>query len=213
MQATRIIAVRHGETAWNVATRIQGQLDIGLNARGRWQAAQVAQALRGEPLQAAYASDLARAWDTAQTIAQASAVGLTAHVGLRERGFGEFEGLTHADIEARWPEHALRWRQRDPQWAPPSGESLAELRDRIRHTLDELASAHVGQQIVLVAHGGVLDVLYRLATGQAAEAPRSWQLGNATINRLLWTPEGLSLVGWSDASHLESEPVLDETSD
>ena len=101
MQATRIIAVRHGETAWNVATRIQGQLDIGLNARGRWQAAQVAQALRGEPLQAAYASDLARAWDTAQAIAQASAVGLTAHVGLRERGFGEFEGLTHADIEAR----------------------------------------------------------------------------------------------------------------
>jgi probable phosphoglycerate mutase len=213
MQATRIIAVRHGETAWNVATRIQGQLDIGLNARGRWQAAQVAQALRGEPLQAAYASDLARAWDTAQAIAQASDVGLTAHVGLRERGFGEFEGLTHADIEARWPEHALRWRQRDPHWAPPSGESLAELRDRIRHTLDELASAHVGQQIVLVAHGGVLDVLYRLATGQAAEAPRSWQLGNATINRLLWTPEGLSLVGWSDASHLESEPVLDESSD
>jgi probable phosphoglycerate mutase len=213
MQATRIIAVRHGETAWNVATRIQGQLDIGLNARGRWQAAQVAQALRGEPLHAVYASDLARAWDTAQAIAQVSAVGLTEHVGLRERGFGEFEGQTHADIEASWPEHALRWRQRDPHWAPPGGESLAALRDRIRHTVDELAAAHVGQQIVLVAHGGVLDVLYRLATGQAAEAPRSWQLGNATINRLLWTPEGLSLVGWSDASHLESEPVLDESSD
>ena len=213
MQATRIIAVRHGETAWNVATRIQGQLDIGLNARGRWQAAQVAQALRGEPLQAVYASDLARAWDTAQAIAQASAVGLTAHTGLRERGFGEFEGLTHADIEAGWPEHALRWRQRDPHWAPPNGESLAELRDRIRGTVDEMASAHVGQQIVLVAHGGVLDALYRLATGQTIQAPRSWQLGNATINRLLWTPEGLSLVGWSDASHLESEPVLDETSD
>ena len=213
MQATRIIAVRHGETAWNVATRIQGQLDIGLNARGRWQAAQVAQALRGEPLQAVYASDLARAWDTAQAIAQVSAVGLTAHVGLRERGFGEFEGLTHADIEARWPEHGLRWRQRDPHWAPPAGESLAELRDRIRGTVDELALAHVGQQIVLVAHGGVLDALYRLATGQTIQAPRSWQLGNATINRLLWTPEGLSLVGWSDATHLESEPVLDESSD
>jgi probable phosphoglycerate mutase len=213
MQATRIIAIRHGETAWNVATRIQGQLDIGLNARGRWQAAQVAQALRGEPLHAVYASDLARAWDTAQAIAQASAAVLTAHTGLRERGFGEFEGQTHADMEANWPEHALRWRQRDPHWAPPGGESLAELRDRIRHTVDELASAHVGQHIVLVAHGGVLDVLYRLATGQAAQAPRSWPLGNATINRLLWTPEGLSLVGWSDATHLESEPPLDEASD
>jgi len=79
--------------------------------------------------------------------------------------------------------------------------------------VDELASAHLGEQIVLVAHGGVLDALYRLATGQAIQAPRSWQLGNATINRLLWTPEGLSLVGWSDARHLDTEPVRDETSD
>ena len=213
MQATRIIAIRHGETAWNVATRIQGQLDIELNARGRWQAAQVAQALQGEPVQAVYASDLKRAWATAEAIAQASAAGLTAHTGLRERGFGEFEGQTHADIEATWPHHALQWRRREPDWAPPGGESLTALRERIRRTVDELAGAHVGQQIVLVAHGGVLDALYRLATGQALQAPRSWQLGNATINRLLWTPEGLSLVGWSDARHLESEPLLDETSD
>ena len=213
MQATRLIAIRHGETAWNVATRIQGQLDIELNARGRWQAAQVAQALQGDPVQAVYASDLKRAWATAEAIAQTSATGLTAHAGLRERGFGEFQGQTHADIEANWPEHALRWRQRDPDWAPPGGESLAALRERTRRTVDELASAHVGQQIVLVAHGGVLDALYRLATGQTIQAPRSWPLGNATINRLLWTPEGLSLVGWSDARHLDAEPVRDETSD
>jgi probable phosphoglycerate mutase len=213
MQATRIIAIRHGETAWNVATRIQGQLDIELNDRGRWQAAQVALALRDEPLQAVYASDLKRAWSTAEAIAQSKAIGLTAHVGLRERSFGEFQGQTHADIEANWPQQALRWRQREPDWAPPGGESLAVLRERIRCTVDELASAHLGEQIVLVAHGGVLDALYRLATGQAIQAPRSWQLGNATINRLLWTPEGLSLVGWSDARHLESEPLLDETSD
>jgi probable phosphoglycerate mutase len=83
----------------------------------------------------------------------------------------------------------------------------------VAETVQRIAARHPGELIVLVAHGGVLDVLYRLATGQAAEAPRNWQLGNATINRLLWTPEGLSLVGWSDASHLESEPVLDESSD
>ncbi len=78
--------------------------------------------------------------------------------------------------------------------------------------MDELAGAHVGQQIVLVAHGGVLDALYRLATAQPIGAPRSWQLGNASINRLLWTPQGLSVVGWSDARHLEAEPLLDESS-
>ena len=212
MQSTRIIAIRHGETAWNVATRIQGQLDIGLNARGRWQAAQVAQALLGEPLQAVYASDLARAWDTAQAIARASATALTAHLGLRERHFGAFQGQTHAEIESGWPQHALHWRQRNPDWAPPGGESLAEVRERTRRTVDELAGAHVGQQIVLVAHGGVLDALYRLATAQPIGAPRSWQLGNASINRLLWTPQGLSVVGWSDARHLEAEPLLDESS-
>lgn len=72
MQATRIIAVRHGETAWNVDTRIQGHLDIALNDTGRWQARQVARALADEPLAAVYTSDLQRAHATAQAIAQAS---------------------------------------------------------------------------------------------------------------------------------------------
>jgi probable phosphoglycerate mutase len=65
---------------------------------------------------------------------------------------------------------------------------------------------------VLVAHGGVLDVLYRNATGQGLQAPRTWNLGNATINRLLWTPDGLTLVGWADTRHLEDDEALDETS-
>ncbi|MEI6601697.1 MAG: histidine phosphatase family protein, partial [Comamonadaceae bacterium] len=62
------------------------------------------------------------------------------------------------------------------------------------------------------AHGGVLDILYRLATRQNLQTPRSWNLGNATINRLLWTPEGMSLVGWADTRHLEDDEALDETS-
>ena len=74
-----------------------------------------------------------------------------------------------------------------------------------------IRDSHTGEQIVMVAHGGVLDLLYRAATGQALQAPRTWQLGNTAINRLLWTPEGLTLVGWSDTSHLDDE-TLDETS-
>jgi probable phosphoglycerate mutase len=75
-----------------------------------------------------------------------------------------------------------------------------------------LAARHPGELIVLVAHGGVLDVLYRDATGQELQAPRTWELGNAAINRLLWTPEGLTLVGWADTQHLQNESTLDETS-
>ena len=213
MQATRIIAVRHGETAWNVATRIQGQLDIPLNARGQWQAARVAAALAAEPLDAVYASDLARAWATGAAIAQAAGRPMHAHTGLRERGFGSLQGQTFAEIEAAFPEDARRWRSRDPDWAPPGGESLIRLGERISHTFAEIAGRHLGEQIVLVAHGGVLDVLSRLATGQAIQAPRTWNLGNATINRLLWTPETLTLVGWADARHLDEAAVLDEGAD
>jgi probable phosphoglycerate mutase len=211
MLATRIIAIRHGETAWNVDTRLQGHLDIALNSRGLWQAEQAARALEAEPIEAIYASDLLRAWHTASAIAQTTAAPLVASQNLRERCFGSFEGKTYAELEAQWPEASLRWRQRQPDWAPPGGESLLTLRERISGTVDVMAAQHLGGQIVLVAHGGVLDVLYRLATGQELQAPRTWHLGNAAINRLLWTPEGLTLVGWGDTRHLE-EATLDEDS-
>ena len=215
MSATRIIAIRHGETAWNVDTRLQGHLDIALNARGQWQAQRAAQALADEDIAAIYTSDLSRARATAQAIADhnanPAARQVHPHTGLRERGFGIFEGQTYAQINLDWPEESRRWRQRDPHFAPQGGETLTELRERVTATVNALASQHVGEQIVLVAHGGVMDALYRLATHVAIEAPRSWELGNAAINRLLWTPDGLTLVGWSDTRHLD-DATLDETS-
>ena len=204
MQATRIIAVRHGETAWNVDTRIQGHLDIALNDTGHRQARQVARALADEPLAAVYTSDLQRAHATAQAIAHASGVPLVAEPGLRERSFGELEGRTFAEIEAELPEQARRWRQRDPHFAPTGGETLVQLRERIAATTHRLAAQHTEQLIVLVAHGGVLDMLYRLATGLDLQAPRTWLVTNASINRLLWTPQGLTLVGWADTQHLDT---------
>jgi len=211
MDVTRIIAIRHGETAWNVDTRIQGQLDIPLNDTGRWQAERLARALAArEAIDVVYTSDLLRAWETARPVAEATGAPLHTDEGLRERGFGSFQGKTFTEIEAAMPEEARRWRQRDPFWAPPGGESLTAMRRRVIETLHALASRHVGEQIVMVAHGGVMDVLYRAATGQELQAPRTWQLGNTAVNRLLWSPEGLSLVGWSDTSHLDDE-TLDES--
>ena len=212
MDATRILAIRHGETAWNVDTRIQGHLDIPLNDNGRWQAERLARALAArDNIHAIYCSDLQRAHHTAQAIADATGAPLLTHAGLRERGFGIFEGKTYAEIEQTWPEESERWRQRVPHWAPPGGESLLQVRERITRTLHELAAGHPGEQIVLVAHGGVMDQLYRAATGQDLQAPRTWQLGNTAVNRLLWTPQGLSLVGWADTSHLD-DSTLDEIS-
>jgi probable phosphoglycerate mutase len=209
----RITAVRHGETAWNVDTRIQGQIDIGLNARGQWQAQQLGAALAERGIGHIYTSDLARAHHTALAIAEHAGIAphaVALHAGLRERAFGVFEGRTHAEIETHWPQDALRWRQRVPDWAPSGGESPLQLRERVSTTVAQIAANHPGEHIALVAHGGVLDMLYRLATGQAVDAVRTWELGNCAINRLLWTPQGLSLVGWDDRGHLEPG-VRDET--
>jgi 2,3-bisphosphoglycerate-dependent phosphoglycerate mutase len=212
MQATRVIAVRHGETAWNVDTRIQGHLDIPLNEIGRWQARRLAGVLAEESIDSIYASDLGRAVETAQALADATGLPVLADNGLRERGFGEFQGLTFKEIEARWPEEALRWRKRDPEFGPEGGETLRSFYDRVVATATRLASAHQGATIALVAHGGVLDCLYRAALRVDLQAPRTWELGNASINRLLYTGEGFTLVGWGDTFHLAGAE-LDEVSD
>lgn len=210
MEPTRVIAVRHGETAWNVDCRIQGQLDIPLNDTGLWQARRVAMALEDEPIAAIYASDLARAWQTAEEIALAHGVEVTPDRGLRERAFGLFEGQTYADIDAKLPLQARLWRTRDPEFSPEGGESLLTFRERVTTTASRIAARHPGQLIAIVAHGGVMDVLYRDATRQDLQAPRTWELGNAAINRLLWTPQGFTLVGWADAAHLLGDGTLDE---
>ena len=209
LEPTRIIAIRHGETSWNVDTRIQGHLDIPLSANGRWQAERLASALKDEPLAAIYASDLTRAWETAQYLGRVQGLEVIKEVGLRERGFGDFQGKTFAEIEALLPDQSLRWRQRDPDFSPAGGESLVALRSRVISAAQRLAALHPGQLIAMVGHGGVMDVLYRAATRLDIQAPRTWALGNAAINRLLWTPDGFSLVGWADTHHLDDD-ALDE---
>ena len=209
-EPTRIIAIRHGETAWNADTRIQGHLDIPLNEQGRRQAHRLGHALHDEPIAAIYASDLSRARETAQYVARAVAKDVIEDKGLRERCFGDFEGKTFAEIEVLLPEQSLRWRKRDPEFTPTGGESLLALRKRVLDAAERLAAKHAGELIVLVGHGGVMDVLYRAATRLDIQAPRSWALGNAAINRLLWTPEGFTLVGWADTNHLDND-TLDES--
>ncbi|MES2978598.1 MAG: histidine phosphatase family protein [Pseudomonadota bacterium] len=207
--STRIIAIRHGQTAWNAETRIQGHLDIPLDEVGHGQAMRLGRALEGEAISTIYASDLTRAMETAGYVSRATGAPIVAEPGLRERGFGDFEGRTFREIESERPEDARRWRQRDPQFQPQGGETLVALNARVVATAERLAARHPGELIALVGHGGVMDVLYRAATRLDLAAARTWALGNAAINRLLWSPEGFSLVGWSDTQHLEGP--LDET--
>lgn len=203
MESTLILAIRHGETAWNREGRLQGHLNLPLNELGLRQARRLGEALADQAIDAVYSSDLDRAAVTARHLARPHGLEVRLDERLRERAFGVHEGRLWTEIEATFPEDALRWRRRDPDFQPPGGESLRMLDARVTAVVSELAARHAGQTIAVVAHGGVLDCLYRAATRIDLQAPRSWVLGNASVNRLLHSPQGFTLVGWNDDQHLQ----------
>ncbi|MEY4415291.1 MAG: hypothetical protein RIQ53_2584 [Pseudomonadota bacterium] len=200
---TRIVAIRHGETPWNAEQRLQGHRDIPLNALGHRQAAQLAAALRDEGIEQIISSDLQRAWDTALALAGPLGLDVQPEAGLRERCFGTLEGHTRSDIETHWPDIARRWMGRDLSYTPEGGESIPDFSARCVAAAERIARAHAGRSIAIVCHGGVLDCLYRAATRAPLDAPRTWQLGNCAINRLLHTADGFTLVGWNDTQHID----------
>ena len=210
-EPTRVIAVRHGETAWNVDTRLQGQLDVPLNDRGREQARLAARALRHDPPDVIYASDLSRALATAQATGELLDRPVSTDTGLRERHFGIWQGHTYAEVAERWPEQSERWRRREAGFGPEQGETLQGFFDRVVACATRLASAHPGQTVLMVAHGGVLDCLYRAASRIALDAPRTWELPNTGINRLRWRAGTLEILSWADAGHLEGLPPQPST--
>ena len=183
---------------------MQGQLDTALDARGRWQAERVADALQDEPIDAIVSSDLARAMHTALPLARRRGMRVRSDAALRERSFGVFQGFTYARIARHWPEGAARWRARDATFGPERGETLNDFYQRAIRAAQRLAAEFAGRTVVWVTHGGVLDCLHRAAMRVALDAPRSWSLDNASINRLLHSDQGLMLVGWGDVSHLDA---------
>lgn len=203
-----ILLIRHGETAWNRVRRMQGHIDIPLNEEGQRQAYALGAALAIERPVAIYASDLQRARQTAQPVATTHDLAVTLDTGLRERCYGAFEGLMYDEISARYPEAFAQWRARDPHARFPSGEreaeTLHEFHQRSVDAVTRIARQHASGKLVIVTHGGVLDCLYREATGMTIEAARDFGIVNAAINRLHWNGECFRLQAWADASHLEA---------
>lgn len=209
----RLILIRHGETPWNALGRLQGAIDIELSERGHWQAQRLAARLRDEPITALVSSDLARAQQTAAPLAQALGLPVRPEPRLRERSYGIFEGQTYASLAQAHPAEWARHQAREIDWVVPGGESIAQLRERVLAALADLAREHAGVTVAAVAHGGVLDVVYRAATGFSWTAPRSHALPNAGINRLdvAAEPFALRLVHWGEVGHLdESAAPRDE---
>ncbi|WP_126285208.1 histidine phosphatase family protein [Burkholderia stagnalis] len=207
MASTQILFIRHGETAWNRIKRIQGHIDIPLADTGLAQAQRLAvrlarEARDGTRLDAIYSSDLMRAQQTAQPAADALGLPLVLREGLRERAYGVFQGHDSTEIEARFPDAYAAWQTRDPGFEPEGGESQRAFYHRVLHALEPIVAAHPGGRIACVAHGGVLDCVYRFANGLELAAPRNYQLLNTSINVVDYAGGRAQVVQWADISHL-----------
>ncbi len=203
-----LLLIRHGETAWNRERRMQGHIDIPLSDAGLRQAQALGQALASERPDAIYSSDLGRARTTAQPVADAHQMPVILLEALRERCYGAFEGLLYDEISQRYPEAFAAWRARELHARFPAGEREAETQQefhgRAVKAVTDIVSAHPAGKLVIVTHGGVLDCLYREATGMRIEAERNFGIVNAAINRLQWDGQRFRVLQWSDASHLEA---------
>lgn len=207
---TRFCFVRHGETDWNRERRLQGQIDTPLNATGLEQAHVLSQALMAleRHFDALYCSDLERTRQTAAPIGLATGLEINLDPQLRERHYGHLQGLTYHEAGEILPEAYRRHRNRDPHEVPEGGESLHAFNVRIQAFLDSAVAEHPGQSLLVVTHGGVLDMVYRIATGKPLADPRDFPIPNAAFNWVVHHRGEWQLEMWADRSHLSGS--LDE---
>lgn len=204
-EIARLCLVRHGETAWNAERRLQGHLDVPLNEVGRRQAEAAARSLARHRFAAVYSSDLCRARETATAAARALALDLTIEPELRERHYGDFQGLTYDEARELFPADYDRFHGRDAEFAfAGGGESLTAFSVRVRSVLSRIASVHPGQQVLVVTHGGVLDIAHRLTSGRPLEAKRDFTIPNAALNWIEFDGGAWRLVAWAEEAHLQS---------
>ncbi|MBO9536891.1 histidine phosphatase family protein [Herbaspirillum sp.] len=210
---TEILVIRHGETDWNIDKRLQGHIDIPLNEAGRRQVAALGEVLADEGIDAVFASDLQRARATAQAVADAAGLPVGIDAGLRERCYGAFEGLRHPDIEEKYPEAYRVWKAREPDARYPAGEREAEtMREFYQRSVDAVQRIVAGgkyRKVAIVTHGGVLECIHHWASGTEFVQPRTFDIFNASVNRLHWDGERARIRSWGEIGHLDRE-TLDE---
>jgi probable phosphoglycerate mutase len=207
----RLCLVRHGETQWNADGRVQGQLDVPLSPIGLAQARAVASALGKERFDAMYSSDLMRVRQTAEPVCRLFHQEAILDKRLRERHYGVFQGLTYADAKIKLPEDYERFRAKDPEYAFQTGESLLQFNERALSFFAFLIENHSNQSLLVFTHGGVLEMLYRHATGRGLSTPRDFEIPNAALNRLEHGPAGWRVLAWADIAHLTT--ALDDLPD
>ena len=197
----RFWLVRHGETDWNAAGRVQGHTPTHLNANGRQQAAEIGRLLKGRSFAAIWSSDLPRAFETAELLVENAAFQspIQKSEKLRERSFGKYEGLTTAEIGAERTALGLVQTGDLADWTGmPDVESNEILWDRISSHLRDLSDLHAGKDVMVVTHGGVIArVVYRIL-GIPDGTPRHFPLSNGIVVIVQWRKDAWYLLSLLD---------------
>jgi ribonuclease H / adenosylcobalamin/alpha-ribazole phosphatase len=204
----RLYLVRHGETEENARMSYLGIRDEPLNEKGMWQAFRAAEALSQLPLRLIVTSPLRRAADTAARIQEASGIELWKDVRLAEGSFGRWEGLTRDEVLKLGTNDAamlMRW-ESDSSFAPPGGEAMESLQQRVVQLLEELLREYGNTSIVLVSHVGPIKALLAAVLGIPLQASRHMFLDPGTISVVEWGAQPFlrlfnshSHMGWSSA--------------
>ena len=211
-KGTRFILVRHGETDWNKEKRFQGHTDIALNTHGVLQAQLVRryfdlmEAAGMQVYEYCVSSDLGRAHATAKTIHGNKTPAVVLNNGLRERNYGHLSGLTGDEMREKSPEEFASLRNRVPDAPLLGGESLEQFYQRVVSAFQQIATEQQGRTTLLVAHGGVLDCIYRHCTGEPLQKQREWQLPNCALNVVDIDSQGKKSVSlWAWTGHLNKD--------
>ena len=201
---TRFIMIRHGFSVANNEKKFAGHSDFPLTEIGKKQAERCAEALKDEHIDAIYASDLSRAFETAIPVAKAHGLTVVPHKGLREIFAGEWEGRTFDELEVKFAESYGTWKNDIGHAHPDGGESVAELYDRILTTLGEISKANEGKTVCIATHATPIRAVCTAAKGFLADkmSEVSWTV-NASISLFEYENGRFTAIYTSKTEHLD----------
>lgn len=202
--ATKIYAVRHGETEWNKIEKQQGHLNSNLTDLGRLQAKAIGDGLRKIRFDNFYTSDLGRAIETSEIISGIIGKDFITDFRLRERNLGILQELTKNVFQRKYPDEWIKFTSNDPEYVLPNGESIMQRHERAIKCIEEISSHNLDKTILIVSHGGTLMSMFHRALNLPLNQKRSFSLYNGSINvfsisdKMEW-----NLEVWGDTHHLE----------
>jgi len=197
-----LLIVRHGETEWNAAGRIQGHTDIGLSDKGAEQARSLGQRLAGLSIDAAYSSDLKRTSETARLALGDRGIDLNETPLLREYHKGAFEGMTLSEIQTQFPSEYPKYVEKNLDYAPEGGESTRVVSARMAEIINQIKANHLDETVLVVSHGGALRAAMVSLLGMPLEGNWSFIFGNCGLTTVDTFADNAVLRQFNDTSHL-----------